>query len=142
VLMEMISSFVTRGCACYPNLSTKATHKLAPRSTRYVFLGYSIDHKGYRSLNLSTNNIVVSRHVIFYEEDFSFLVSPCLTNNLDIFLHDDYSGVAPMLAPLPVPRVPSEFSSRTTAGGQNAYPDSQIAPGTEAGSMVVRLPSE
>jgi hypothetical protein len=32
-------------CACYPNLSAKATHKLAPRSTRCVFLGYSTDHK-------------------------------------------------------------------------------------------------
>jgi hypothetical protein len=142
VLMKMISIFVTRGCACCPNLSTKATHKLAPRSIRYVFLGYSVDHKGYRSLNLFTNNIVVSCHVVFYEADFSFLVSPRLTNNLDIFLHDDYSGVAPMLAPLPAPRVPSEFSSRTTTGGQNAYPDGQITPGTEPGGMVVRLPSE
>jgi IS30 family transposase len=26
------------GCACYPNLSTKAAQKLAPRSTRCIFL--------------------------------------------------------------------------------------------------------
>jgi hypothetical protein len=48
------------GCACYPNLSAKATHKLAPRSIRCIFLGYSADHKGYRCLDLTTNNIVVS----------------------------------------------------------------------------------
>jgi hypothetical protein len=51
------------GCACYPNLSVKAAHKLAPRSTRCIFLGYSVDHKGYRCLDLTTNNIIVSRHV-------------------------------------------------------------------------------
>jgi hypothetical protein len=35
------------GCACHPNLFAKSAHKLAPRSTRCVFLRYSTDHKGY-----------------------------------------------------------------------------------------------
>jgi hypothetical protein len=39
------------GCAYYPNLSAKAAHKLAPWFTRCVFLGYSVDHKGYRCLS-------------------------------------------------------------------------------------------
>jgi hypothetical protein len=73
------------GCACYPNLSVKATHKLAPYSTRCIFLRYSTDHKGYQCLDLTTNNIVISRHVIFYEVDFPLSASPRLTNDLDIF---------------------------------------------------------
>jgi hypothetical protein len=68
-------------CTCYPNLFVKATHKLAPWSTRCVFfwftrcvfLRYIIDHKGYRCLNHTTNNIVVFRHIVFYEA-----VSPSL----------------------------------------------------------------
>jgi hypothetical protein len=74
-------------CACCPNLSTAAAHKLAPRSSRCVFLGYSFDHKGYQHLYLSTNRstIIVPRHVVFDEADFSFFASPRLTNNLDIF---------------------------------------------------------
>jgi histone deacetylase 1/2 len=36
------------GCLCYPNTMATAPHKLAPRSTRCVFLGYPSDHKGYR----------------------------------------------------------------------------------------------
>jgi hypothetical protein len=75
------------GCVCYPNLSAQATYKLAPpRSTCCVFLGYSADHKGYRCLDLSTNNIIVSRHVIFDEVVFPFAASLRLTNDLDIFM--------------------------------------------------------
>jgi hypothetical protein len=74
------------GCACYPNLSAKAAHKLAPQSTRCTFLGYSTDHKGYQCLDLTTNNIVISQHVVFDEADFPFFASPRLTNDLDILL--------------------------------------------------------
>jgi hypothetical protein len=74
------------GCASYPNLSAKATHKLIPRSTRCVFLGYFVDHKGYWCLDLTTINVVISQHIDFDEVDFPFSASPCLTNDLDIFL--------------------------------------------------------
>jgi hypothetical protein len=43
------------GCKCYPNLSATASHKLTPRSTLCVFLGYSAHHKGYRCLDMSSN---------------------------------------------------------------------------------------
>jgi hypothetical protein len=52
------------GCTCYPNTTVTAPYKLSPCSTRCVFLGYSVDHKGYRCLDLSTNHLVVSRHVV------------------------------------------------------------------------------
>jgi hypothetical protein len=41
------------GCACYFNLSTTTPHKLGPRTTWYVFIGYSPDHKGYHCFDLS-----------------------------------------------------------------------------------------
>jgi hypothetical protein len=115
------------GCACYPNLSTKAPHKLAPRSTRCIFLGYSADHKDYWCLDLTTNNIVIFQHIVFDESDFPFSASPRLTNDLDIFLQDDSSGVAPMSTPPPVPHVPPSFAPLATAGGQTARPDSLTA---------------
>jgi hypothetical protein len=61
------------GCSYYPNLSAKVAHKLAPRSTRCVFLGYSTDHKGYRCHDLTTNNIIISQHVVFKRQ-----ISPSL----------------------------------------------------------------
>jgi hypothetical protein len=68
------------GCTCYPNMTATAPHKLSPRSTRCVFLGYSIDHKGYRCLDLSTNRLIVSRPVIFDEYSLPLVASPSLTD--------------------------------------------------------------
>ncbi|KAL4588677.1 hypothetical protein LXL04_001570 [Taraxacum kok-saghyz] len=58
------------GCLCFPNID--APHKLSPRSAPCVFLGYPTNHKGYRCLNLDTNKIVISRHVVFDETVFPF----------------------------------------------------------------------
>jgi hypothetical protein len=125
------------GCACYPNLSAKAAHKLAPRSTRCIFLRYSVDHKGYQFLDLTTNNIIVSQHVVFYKVDFPFSISPRLTNDLDIFLQDDSPGAAPMLAPLSAPYVPLGFPLVAAAGNQTTRPGGQIMPITRVGGQTV-----
>ncbi|KAL4561507.1 hypothetical protein LXL04_033674 [Taraxacum kok-saghyz] len=58
------------GCLCYPH--TVAPHKLAPRTTPCVFLGYPVQHRGYRCLDLETNKTFISRHVIFDETSFPF----------------------------------------------------------------------
>ena len=63
------------GCACYPNISATASHKLAPRSTHCVFLGYSPDQKGYRCFYLTSRRVLISRHVVFDESDFSYSTS-------------------------------------------------------------------
>jgi hypothetical protein len=123
------------GCACYPNLATTAPHKLTPRSTRCVFLGYSTDHKGYRYLDLSTNRLIISRHVVFDEDSFPLAASPNLTD-LDFLFESSStistiwtrlplagsttmavgqptlvvpSGFEPLVAPLPTPAVPLGF---------------------------------
>jgi hypothetical protein len=68
------------GCTCYPNTTATTPHKLFPRSTRCVFLCYSADHKGYRCLDLSTNRLIVSQHVVFDEDSFPLAASPSLTD--------------------------------------------------------------
>jgi hypothetical protein len=68
------------GCTCYSNTTATAPHKLSPCSTRCVFLGYSADHKCYRCLDLSTNLLIVSRHVVFDEDNFSLVVLLNLTD--------------------------------------------------------------
>ncbi|KAI3760479.1 hypothetical protein L1987_50874 [Smallanthus sonchifolius] len=60
------------GCLCYPNLSSTRPHKLAPRSTPCVFLGYPANYRGYRCLEISTGKTIFSRHVTFDETHFPF----------------------------------------------------------------------
>jgi hypothetical protein len=60
------------GCKCYPNLSATALNKLAPCSTVCVFLGYPSEHKGYHCLDLPTNRVIISLHVMFDELTFPF----------------------------------------------------------------------
>ena len=51
------------------------SHKLQPCSIPCVFLGYSLLHKGYKCLHLSSNRVYISRNVILDETHFPFAVS-------------------------------------------------------------------
>jgi histone deacetylase 1/2 len=96
------------GCACYPNLSATATHKLAPRSSLCIFLGYSSNHKGYRCLDLQTNRVLISRHVVFDETSFPLSQQHTPSNPADFdFLTSDAD---------PLPSVPLPFPTGTSTG--------------------------
>jgi hypothetical protein len=110
---------VVFGCTCYPNTTATAPHKLSPRSTRCVFLGYSTDHKGYHCLDLSTNRLIVSRHVVFDEDSFPLVASLSLTD-LDflcesgptvstIGTHLTTAGTSPLAPHRSAPEIPSGF---------------------------------
>ena len=60
------------GCAVWPNLRPFNKHKLEFRSKRCVFLGYSVLHKGYKCLDVSTGRVYISRDVVFDESIFPF----------------------------------------------------------------------
>jgi hypothetical protein len=60
------------GCACWPNLRPYNKRKLAFRSQRCVFLGYSPMHKGVKCLDVSTGRVYISLDVVFDENVFPF----------------------------------------------------------------------
>lgn len=63
-----------------------ASHKLSPRSTPCIFLGYSSIYKSFWCFDPNTSRIYVTRHAQFDEFDFPFANnSPNLSNasNLD-----------------------------------------------------------
>ncbi|PKU81706.1 Retrovirus-related Pol polyprotein from transposon TNT 1-94 [Dendrobium catenatum] len=64
----------TFGCACYPLIPSQFRHKLQPKASPHVFLGYSDMYKGYKCLDTTTNKIIFSRHVSFHESSFPFSV--------------------------------------------------------------------
>lgn len=59
------------GCSCYPYLRPYNHHKLAFRTDRCTFLGYSSLHKGYHCLHPSSK-VYISNHVVFDESSFPF----------------------------------------------------------------------
>ncbi|WVZ84380.1 hypothetical protein U9M48_031418 [Paspalum notatum var. saurae] len=72
------------GCACYPNTSATASHKLTPRSTRCVFLVCSPDHKGYRCFDLTSRWVLISRHVVFDESNIPFSTTSSPASDLEL----------------------------------------------------------
>ncbi|KAM1161918.1 hypothetical protein ACFX13_001069 [Malus domestica] len=60
------------GCSCFPWLKPYVHSKLDGKSKQCVFLGYSLQHKGYRCLDIATARVYISRHVQFDENSFPF----------------------------------------------------------------------
>ncbi|KAM2437268.1 hypothetical protein ACFX1W_014395 [Malus domestica] len=50
-------------CSCYPWLKPYVTSKLDGKSKQCVFLGYSLQHKGYRCLDMATDRVYIDRSI-------------------------------------------------------------------------------
>lgn len=61
------------GCMCYPYLRPYDSNKLDFCTTKCVFLGYSLNHRGYRCLDPRTGRIYLSCHVVFEEGSYPFM---------------------------------------------------------------------
>ena len=55
------------GCIAYVHVLDEMCTKLDPKAKKCVFIGYSLDQKGYRCYNPSTRDVRVSRDVVFDE---------------------------------------------------------------------------
>lgn len=60
------------GCLCYVHNQKHGGDRFANRGTRYVFVGYPFNKKGWKVYNLETGVVTVSRDVIFNEIEFPF----------------------------------------------------------------------
>ena len=95
------------GSACYPNTHPFNKHKLQFRSTVCTFMGYSLNHKGYKCLD-SNGKLYISRDVIFDETTFPF----AQTNQYSYSIHNSssLSNSTPSASP-PILTVPSQTHS-------------------------------
>lgn len=60
----------TYGCLFFPYLSDYGPHKLSPKSTPRVFLGYSTLQKSFHCLDPKTHQVYISRYRQFHETCF------------------------------------------------------------------------
>lgn len=71
----------TFGCSCYPNIRSFNKHELQFRSMECTFIGYSLNHKGYKCLE-PNGRVIISRNVIFNETSFPFSKRQVTADNL------------------------------------------------------------
>lgn len=140
------SSLRTFGCACYPHLGPYVTNKLMPRSVECVFLGYSLQHKGYRCLDPISQRVYTSRHVIFNEDHFPFAnIKPCLPSTPLVELelvpvHQATIALPSAAPPLVIPPSPPATPPTTPPpASSNGSPPPSPPPQAPIHPMVTRL---
>jgi hypothetical protein len=55
------------GCIAYVHVLDEKRSKLDPKADKCIFIGYSLEQKGYRCFNPSTRKLQVSINVVFDE---------------------------------------------------------------------------
>ena len=66
-LVPDVTTLKVFGSACYPLLRPYNHNKLQDRTDQCVFIGYTLDYKGYMCYHIASARVYVSRHVIFDE---------------------------------------------------------------------------
>uniref|UniRef100_A0A2N9HDI0 CCHC-type domain-containing protein n=1 Tax=Fagus sylvatica TaxID=28930 RepID=A0A2N9HDI0_FAGSY len=82
------------GCIAYFRVPDPKRTKLGPRAIKSVFVGYAVNSKAYRLLDLSSNTIVESRDVEFIKNKFisDSQIEPKQTQQSDSLVNDSLSG--------------------------------------------------
>ncbi|KAJ0478268.1 putative RNA-directed DNA polymerase [Helianthus annuus] len=124
------------GCACYKNQSATLPHKLHPRSTRCIFLGYPNEYRGYRCLDPLTGKVHLSRHIIFDEVVFPF--NEPISSSSYSFLDDEpnpmlfHPTTPPEPTSIPAPHFPNQTPTNPLAQKTPTQPTSPPTPQTQS----------
>lgn len=68
-----LTSLKAFGCACFPLIQPYTDHKLQPKSTQCIFLGYPPLSKGYICFDPHARKVYITPNVIFNESEFPTL---------------------------------------------------------------------
>lgn len=106
------------GCLCYPHTHPTSPHKLHPRSTPCIFLGYSETSKGFKCYDSHSKKIILSRHVIFYETHMPYKSSSASTSH-HLTSENGPSSRSPLLL------VPSHITHKINSPFHTQFPQRQ-----------------
>ncbi|KAI3678432.1 hypothetical protein L6452_37724 [Arctium lappa] len=132
--------------ACFVQLQPHEHTKLEPRSRLCCFLGYGIEHKGYRCWDPISQRLRISRHVTFWEHvPFSsiskFCESPTFTapffTDVSVSLDSLQSDIT--LSP-PIVQTPSKLAS-TSESHASTQPTSSSVPNPPQSSIPSASPT-
>uniref|UniRef100_A0A2N9G7D2 Integrase catalytic domain-containing protein n=1 Tax=Fagus sylvatica TaxID=28930 RepID=A0A2N9G7D2_FAGSY len=101
------SSLRVFGCACFVLLQPHEHSKLEPRSRLCCFLGYGIEHKGYRCWDPISQRLRISRHVVFWEHTMFNSLSKFTTCSTPSFFTNPSLPLFP-ISPADSPTSPQE----------------------------------
>ncbi|KAI4304996.1 hypothetical protein L6164_028388 [Bauhinia variegata] len=95
------------GCKCFVSTHPTRPSKFDPRPTECIFVGYPNGKKGYKVYDLTTKQPLISRDVIFIEQEFPFqtnYVTSSSQNNLFPSLtysphYDAFHTQTPIISP-------------------------------------------
>ncbi|KAJ9537493.1 hypothetical protein OSB04_030226 [Centaurea solstitialis] len=122
------------GCACFVQLQPHEYTKLEPRGRLCLFLGYGIEHKGYRCWDPISKRLRISRHVTFWE-DVPFYdmpnSEPSITHHTPFFTDPSLSLDTPFTTPIPTP---VSDSTATTSDPSPPVPTPSTPPESPAES--------
>ena len=99
-----LSSLKAFGCACFPLLKPYTDHKLQPKSTQCIFLGYPPLSKGYICFDPHSHKVYITPHVIFNESDLPTIPTGQSDSSsssfsvhlpLDLWISNLFSGSSP-----------------------------------------------
>lgn len=107
------------GCLCYVHVPATQRDKLSPRSTKCLFIGYSVGKKGYKCYDPSTKQILVSRDVIFHETKPYYQGS---NTGLGLQGESPESDLNPTSTPLPIPPPDANLDLREIVTGNDGHP--------------------
>lgn len=112
---SLLKSF---GCLALAYNPSVTTDKLAPRGVPCLFLGYPHNQKGYRLLNLTTQQIFTSRDVKFHEHIF-----PCNKHSKTQAYFQSQPVTIPTFTPSPALPVDTTFDDILYSQPENITAD-------------------
>lgn len=125
------------GCACFPYLKCYNTHKLALRSHKCVFLGYSPNHKGYKCFS-PTGRLYYADTVSFNEIEFPYS-SLFLTNTTSITPPSSQIFPGPIFS-IPQSNFTPSQTSTTSSSPTISASDSSHNPSIHSSSHSPQIP--
>ena len=94
------------GCLAYALVPMQQHRKLDDKAVKCIFVGYTVESKGYRLYHPQSKRILISRDVVFVEDAIQPLLS--CTKKIGISSQDVYDTLLPLFSGAQPNVVPNE----------------------------------